>query len=605
MMKLFRVFLIVALLLIVSSTYAQEDSDNLLENPSFELPYVEQGGNPIRQVAQGWVAWHSERQPDQPSWRNRQPEYQPATVEDGFVNSGDYAQVIFNNTWWTHEAGLYQTVAVEAEQEFTFSVYAHVWSSKFEDRTISQEGSVVSVQVGIDPTGGTDVTSDRIIWSTTDEQYDSFVEHTVTAVAESDTITVWIKSFVYDPVQNSFVYVDDASLFATSTEEVTVELTEEAIVDEEPVEELTAEPTEEVTVEPTEEAIVDEEPVEELTAEPTEEVTVEPTEEAIVDEEPVEELTAEPTEEVTVEPTEEAIVDEEPVEELTAEPTEEVTVEPTITPTATLAPTNTSIPATELPLVTPTPVFTNTPLPPTATPTPLTLTEEEKALTNEVVHVVSRGETVGRIAANYGSTVNAIRFANDLNPDNLIFIGQELIIPISPDAELPTETPIPTSTASATVAPPTLIPVEPTPTLEPVLTDEPEDESVEDIDIEEEIYYVRYGDTLAKIAWRYNTTVLELAQRNAIVNVNRIYVGQALVIPVPVTEEEPKVTETPEPIVTPEPEEAVEVRYYTVQYGDSLYRISGVFNVSIDAIAEANNITNYNLIYRGQILIIP
>jgi nucleoid-associated protein YgaU len=30
-----------------------------------------------------------------------------------------------------------------------------------------------------------------------------------------------------------------------------------------------------------------------------------------------------------------------------------------------------------------------------------------------------------------------------------------------------------------------------------------------------------------------------------------------------------------------------------------------LFNVTIDVIAEVNQITNYNLIYRGQVLIIP
>ncbi len=277
----------------------------------------------------------------------------------------------------------------------------------------------------------------------------------------------------------------------------------------------------------------------------------------------------------------------------------EPTLEPTIEPTPTvIIPTSTStpIPTVVVPTATATPTaaFTNTPLPPTATPTPIVLTDEEEALTDRVVHVVSRGETVGRIAAYYGSTVNAISYANNLNPDNLIFIGQELIIPTSPDAELPTEEP----TQPPTLIP-TLIPVEPTATPEQV------DEETGADDSEEEIYYVRYGDTLAKIAWRYQTTVFELAQRNAIVNVNRIYVGQALVIPAPVVADEPDVIETPEPIVTPEPPDESEIRYYTVQYGDSLYRISGLFNVSIDAIAEANNIVNYNLIYRGQVLIIP
>ncbi|MBI5961424.1 MAG: LysM peptidoglycan-binding domain-containing protein [Chloroflexi bacterium] len=44
---------------------------------------------------------------------------------------------------------------------------------------------------------------------------------------------------------------------------------------------------------------------------------------------------------------------------------------------------------------------------------------------------------------------------------------------------------------------------------------------------------------------------------------------------------------------------------YLVQAGDNLYRISLRFNRSMTAIATANGITNLNLIYVGQVLIIP
>jgi LysM repeat protein len=44
---------------------------------------------------------------------------------------------------------------------------------------------------------------------------------------------------------------------------------------------------------------------------------------------------------------------------------------------------------------------------------------------------------------------------------------------------------------------------------------------------------------------------------------------------------------------------------YTVQRGDNLYRISVRFGVSIAAIAQANNISNPNLIFAGTVLVIP
>ena len=46
-----------------------------------------------------------------------------------------------------------------------------------------------------------------------------------------------------------------------------------------------------------------------------------------------------------------------------------------------------------------------------------------------------------------------------------------------------------------------------------------------------EEYVVRYGDTLSRIASRYEMPTQELARVNRIANVNRIYVGQRLTVP--------------------------------------------------------------------------
>ncbi|MCC7448544.1 MAG: LysM peptidoglycan-binding domain-containing protein [Anaerolineae bacterium] len=46
-------------------------------------------------------------------------------------------------------------------------------------------------------------------------------------------------------------------------------------------------------------------------------------------------------------------------------------------------------------------------------------------------------------------------------------------------------------------------------------------------------------------------------------------------------------------------------RVYVVQRGDNLFRISLRFGVSMQALAAANGITNYNYVYVGQVLVIP
>jgi LysM repeat protein len=50
-----------------------------------------------------------------------------------------------------------------------------------------------------------------------------------------------------------------------------------------------------------------------------------------------------------------------------------------------------------------------------------------------VVHTVKRGETLSSIAQEYGTTVKAIKEANDMGDSSTIFSGQELQIPTSGD----------------------------------------------------------------------------------------------------------------------------------------------------------------------------
>jgi len=53
---------------------------------------------------------------------------------------------------------------------------------------------------------------------------------------------------------------------------------------------------------------------------------------------------------------------------------------------------------------------------------------------------------------------------------------------------------------------------------------------------------------------------------------------------------------------TPKPEGTIK---YTVVYGDTLSKLASNFNTSVQKLVELNNIANPNLIYVGQVLIIP
>jgi LysM repeat protein len=63
----------------------------------------------------------------------------------------------------------------------------------------------------------------------------------------------------------------------------------------------------------------------------------------------------------------------------------------------------------------------------------------------------------------------------------------------------------------------------------------------------------------------------------------------------------------PPVVITVVPNQAgpVSGRTYTVVAGDTLHKIAQTFGTTVDAIMIANNLTNPNLIYPGQVLVIP
>lgn len=111
-------------------------------------------------------------------------------------------------------------------------------------------------------------------------------------------------------------------------------------------------------------------------------------------------------------------------------------------------------------------------------------------------------------------------------------------------------------------------------------------DNVEDVENSNYIeYIVKSGDTLSAIAQKYNTTYQKIAKDNNIENPNLIYPNQKLKIYTNVSQE------TSEKI-------------YIVKKGDCLCNIAKKFNTTVEKIAHDNNITNVDLIYVGQKLII-
>lgn len=162
----------------------------------------------------------------------------------------------------------------------------------------------------------------------------------------------------------------------------------------------------------------------------------------------------------------------------------------------------------------------------------------------QTIHTVQAGETLFAIAQYYGTTVEAIVAANQLvNPDHLS-VGQKLVIPVS------------TAASTSTTLP----------------------------------YIVQPGDTLSMIAKRYNITVDELARLNLLLNPNLIYVGQPLQVP---------------GLPDIQASRPAGGQVYVAQAGDTLAQIAARYGLTMWALAQANGITNPNVIHVGQRLFIP
>ena len=103
---------------------------------------------------------------------------------------------------------------------------------------------------------------------------------------------------------------------------------------------------------------------------------------------------------------------------------------------------------------------------------------------------------------------------------------------------------------------------------------------------------VEVGDSLSKIAKRYDTTTEILAAINGICDVNQIYVGQKILLAAAGSETDDGVD--PEPI-------SITV---LVEVGDSLSKIAKQYDTTVDDLMVDNDITDPNLVLVGQELVV-
>ncbi len=161
---------------------------------------------------------------------------------------------------------------------------------------------------------------------------------------------------------------------------------------------------------------------------------------------------------------------------------------------------------------------------------------------------VARGDTLRSIAERCGTTVAALQLANNLSNVNLIYPGQVLLMP---------GVVIHGSNGY-------------------------------------DIYIVARGDTLKSVAELFGTNMETLLSLNRnITNINLIYEGQRMIVPLPGGS-------------VPPPPPPPGGQAYTIQKGETLRILAARFNTSVEAILQANpQIWDPNRIYAGQQITLP
>ncbi len=205
-------------------------------------------------------------------------------------------------------------------------------------------------------------------------------------------------------------------------------------------------------------------------------------------------------------------------------------------------------------------------------------------------HTVQAGENLFRIALRYNMTVGDLAVANGIVDPTRIYAGQVLNIPVPGSVIAPAEPNYPPALPAEPYYPPAL-PAESAPVAPPPAAPATG------------VYHtVQRGETLASIAQAYGVTWPGLVAANGIVNANRIFAGQQILIPgatAPVA-----VSPAPAPAY-PAPAATGSQGTHIVQPGEHLAVIAQRYGLTWTAVAQANNLLDPNRIYSGQSLIIP
>jgi hypothetical protein len=160
---------------------------NLLQNGRLSQSFGPFRNNDTIQTADFWLSWWLQQKKDDPTWKNQVPTYLPFEIDEQTVQR-------IQTPFATHTAGLLQQAAAAPGIRYRLVAETLAWSSEAEEEGDIRESSNVNIQIGIDTTGGLDPTSPLIKWSDTYQPLAKWKKIELTAEAENNIITIYLKS---------------------------------------------------------------------------------------------------------------------------------------------------------------------------------------------------------------------------------------------------------------------------------------------------------------------------------------------------------------------------------------------------------------------------
>ena len=120
------------------------------------------------------------------------------------------------------------------------------------------------------------------------------------------------------------------------------------------------------------------------------------------------------------------------------------------------------------------------------------------------------------------------------------------------------------------------------------------------------LHKIAAGESLSALAKTYHTTVGDIMRLNGMHSDSKLQIGEEIKIPAS-SEPVKRTTATKEPAITTPapatpPTATQEAQTHTVQGGESLYRISKMYNIPLEKLMALNHIANAGEIKVGQVL---